>query len=58
MKGLSAETISEMQLRSDQVFPFGIIEQETNKLWVCVYRNNAPVSGLHAGNEKIRDFMG
>ncbi|MFP6597402.1 MAG: hypothetical protein VCC01_08095, partial [Candidatus Hydrogenedentota bacterium] len=58
MKGLSEATISEMQNRSNQGFPVAIIEEETNKLWVCVYRNNAPASGVHPGNDKMTEFMG
>lgn len=57
-KGLSPETIEEMKNRTEQGFPVAIIEQDTNELWICIYRNNAPASGLEPGNQKMQEFMG
>jgi hypothetical protein len=58
MKGLSEDTIGEMQNRASQGFPVGIIEEETNELWICVYRSNAPASGIVPGNEKMNEHLG
>ena len=58
MKGISPETKDEMQNRADQGFPVGVIEEETGDLWVCVYRNSAPASGVEPANEAMREFLG
>jgi len=58
MKGLDAEHIEAMKFRSSNGFPVGIIEEETGKLYVCVYRNPAPASGLETANEKLAPFLG
>ena len=58
MKGLSEDTVDEMKNRAGQGFPVGIIEEETGTLWIAVYRNNAPASGLQPGNDKLSDYLG
>jgi hypothetical protein len=58
MKGLDAEHIETMKFRSSNGFPVGIIEEDTGKLYVCVYRNPAPASGLETANEKLAPFLG
>ena len=58
MKGLGDGAIEEMQARSDQGFPVGIIEEGSGDLWVCVYRSSAPASGLEPGNAQMRELLG
>jgi hypothetical protein len=58
VKGLDAEHIESMKFRSEKGFPVGIIEEETGKLYVCVYRNPAPASGLETANDKLAPFLG
>lgn len=58
MKGLDAEHIETMKFRSSKGFPVGIIEEDTGKLYVCVYRNPAPASGLQTANEKLAPYLG
>lgn len=57
-KGLSDETREEMKNRALQGFPVGIIEEETNELWICIFRNNAPASGIEPANAKMAEHMG
>lgn len=58
IKGVGADRIDEMQSRADQGFPVGIIEEGSGDLWVCVYRNSAPASGLETANEQMRELLG
>jgi hypothetical protein len=58
MKGKSEGLEEAMLNRVEQGFPVGIVEEETGELWVCVYRNNAPASGLQTGNEAMKEFIG
>jgi hypothetical protein len=58
MKGTSEGLQEAMVSRAGQGFPVGIIEEETGTLWVCVYRNNAPASGMQTGNEVMKEFLG
>ena len=58
MKGLGEGSIEEMQSRAAQGFPVGIIEEGSGDLWVCVYKNSAPASGLETANEKMSELLG
>lgn len=58
MKGLSPDVIDEMKSRAGQGFPVGIIEEETGTLWICVYRNSAPASGMQPANAILADYLG
>lgn len=59
MKGSLGPDNAEAGLnRASQGFPIGILEQETGKVYVCVYKNPAPASGLETGNELLSKYMG
>lgn len=58
MKGLSADVVDEMKSRAGQGFPVGIIEEETGAIWICVYRNSAPASGMQPANAALADYLG
>lgn len=58
MKGLGEGSTEEMQARAAQGFPVGIIEEGSGDLWVCVYRNSAPASGMEPANEMMSELLG
>jgi hypothetical protein len=58
MQGLGAGSTEAMLARCEQGFPVGILEEETGTIWVCVYRSNAPASGMETANETMQEFMG
>jgi len=57
MKGGIEGLEKAMENRAEQGFPVGIIEEDTGKLWVCVYRNSAPASGLETANAALKDYI-
>jgi hypothetical protein len=58
MQGMGEGSGEAMVSRCEQGFPVGIVEEETGKVWVCVYRNNAPASSLETANAAMQQFMG
>ncbi len=44
--------------RADQGFPVGIVEEETGDVYICVYRNSAPASGMQTANAILKPMMG
>jgi len=58
MQGADEGSQEAMTSRCEQGFPVGILEEETGKLWVCVYRNSAPASGLETANGAMQEYMG
>jgi len=58
MQGVGEGSAEAMGARCEQGFPIGIQEDETGKVWVCVYRNSAPASGLETANAAMKEYMG
>jgi hypothetical protein len=58
MQGTGEGSSDAMLARCQQGFPVGIVEEETGIVWVCVYRSNAPASGMETANETLQEFMG
>jgi hypothetical protein len=58
MQGTGEESVEAMLARCEQGFPVGIVEEESGKVWVCFYRDNAPASGVEPANRAMQDFMG
>ena len=59
MKGLDFEGFAATcKNRAELGFPVGIIEAETDKLFVVVYRNPAPASSLQTANKIMAELMG
>lgn len=58
MQGADDGAADAMIARCEQGFPVGILEDETGKVWVCVYRDNAPASGMVPANKAMQAFMG
>ena len=59
MKGLDFEGFADTcKNRAGQGFPVAIVEDETDKLYVLVYRNPAPASSLETANKILGDLMG
>lgn len=44
--------------RAELGFPVGILEEGTGDIWIVVYRNPAPASGMQTGNEILAPLMG
>ena len=44
--------------RAELGFPVGILEEDTGEIWIVVYRNPAPASGLQTGNDMLAPLMG
>jgi hypothetical protein len=58
MQGADEGSTEAMVSRCEQGFPVGIVEEETGTVWVCVYRDNAPASGMGPANKAMQAFMG
>ena len=59
MKGVDFEGFAATcKNRAELGFPVGIIEAETDKLFVVVYRNPAPASSLETANKIMAELMG
>lgn len=50
--------IAALTNRAELGFPVGILEEDTGEMWIVVYRNSAPASGLQTGNEMLAPLMG
>lgn len=57
-KGLGEENVAAFKNRAELGFPVGIIEEETGRVYICVYRNPAPASGLETANDALAPYMG
>jgi hypothetical protein len=57
-QGTSEKDIPAMVSRCEQGFPVGIVDEATGDVWVCIYRNNAPASGLETANKVLGPYMG
>lgn len=58
MKGLGEESTAAFKNRAELGFPVGILEEETGRVYICVYRNPAPASGLQLANDVLAPYMG
>jgi hypothetical protein len=59
MKGdVEGDNLSAAKTRAEQGFPVGIIDEETDSLWVCVYRDPAPASHLETANKHLAPLIG
>jgi hypothetical protein len=58
IQGLGEGSTDAMVARCEQGFPVGIVDEETGAVWVCIYRSNAPASGIGTANETMQEFMG
>lgn len=57
-KGLGEENVEAFKNRAELGFPVGIVEEETGRVYICVYRNPAPASGLEMANKVLAPYMG
>ena len=57
-KGLGEENVAAFKSRTELGFPVGIVEEETGRVYICVYRNPAPASGLETANDVLAPYMG
>ena len=58
MKGHGEDSIEAYKNRAALGFPVGILEEETGRVYICVYRNPAPASGLQLANDVLAPYMG
>lgn len=58
MKGIDEGSTEAMRNRCELGFPVGILDDETGQVYVCVYRNSAPASGLELANDVMVELMG
>ena len=58
MKGHGEDSIEAYKNRAALGFPVGILEEETGRVYICVYRNPAPASGLQLANDVPAPYMG
>ncbi len=59
MKGWSGEEYAEAgQHHAEKGLPLGILEEETGKLVIPVYKNPAPASTLESANKLLEPYMG
>lgn len=59
MKGdVEGDNITAAKARAEQGFPVGIIDEETDALYVCVFRDPAPASHLETANKYLAPLVG
>ena len=59
MKGLRGEeNAAAGRYRSDLGFPIGILEDETGRVYVALYRLPVPAAGVQTGNTVLSPYMG
>lgn len=58
MKGAGEGTAEAHKDRIKEGFPVGILEDDTGKVWVAVYRDPAPASHLETANDFVQDYVG
>ncbi len=46
------------QFRAENGFPIGLLDDESGEVYVAVYRNPAPASGLQTANELLLPYVG
>ena len=47
-----------IKFRAEGGFPIGILEEETGEIYVAVYKNPAPASGLETANHILTEYAG
>lgn len=57
-KGLGEDNTDAFKNRAELGFPVGIVEEGTGRVYICVYRNPAPASGLQTANDVLAPYMG
>lgn len=57
-KGLGEDNVAAFKNRAELGFPVGIVEEGTGRVYICVYRNPAPASGLQTANDVLAPYMG
>lgn len=57
-KGLGEDNVEAFKNRAELGFPVGIVEEGTGRVYICVYRNPAPASGLQTANDVLAPYMG
>lgn len=57
-KGLGEDNVEAFKNRTKLGFPVGIVEEGTGRVYICVYRNPAPASGLQTANDILAPYMG
>lgn len=55
---LGEEHIEAGQYRAGHGFPIGILEDETEDVWIAVYRLPVPAAGLQTANSVLKPYMG
>ncbi len=59
MKGLRGEeNAAAGRYRSDLGFPIGILEDETGRVYIALYRLPVPAAGVQTGNTILSPYMG
>lgn len=58
LKGVGEDLVEAHKERINEGFPVGILEEETGKIWIAVYRDPAPASHLEKANEHVVDYVG
>ncbi len=59
MKGLRGEeNAAAGRYRSDLGFPIGILEDETGRVYIALYRLPVPAAGVQTGNTVLSPYMG
>ena len=58
MKGSGQDNTQAYKNRAGLGFPVGILEEDTGRVYICVYRNPAPASGLQLANDILAPYMG
>lgn len=51
------ENVEASKARAEEGFPVGIIEDETNTIWLLAYRSSAPASHLEVANSRTIELM-
>lgn len=55
---MGEEHIEECNYRAENGFPIGVLEEETGKVYVAVFRLPVPAAGLQTANKTLTPFMG
>lgn len=55
---IGEEHVESGTYRAEHGFPIGILEDETGKVYVAVYRLPVPAAGLQTANKVLVPFMG
>ncbi|MFP6581524.1 MAG: hypothetical protein VCD00_03095 [Candidatus Hydrogenedentota bacterium] len=55
---IEGDNVEAAKDRAEKGFPVGIIEDDTNTIWLLTFRSSAPASHLEVANDHVADYIG